>query len=50
MHSGKSYKLFEFLIWTRHNLIRLIILGVAATVLYQVFGFKWLAIPWTVVR
>jgi putative membrane protein len=49
MHSGKSYKLSEFLVWTRRNIFWLLILGVVPTVLYQVFDAKWLAIPWTVV-
>lgn len=49
MHSGKSYKLSEFLIWTKRNIYWTLILSIIPTVLYQVFGFKWLAIPWTVV-
>jgi ion channel-forming bestrophin family protein len=49
MHTGKSYKLFEFLFWTRRNLFWLFLLGTIPTVLYQVFDCKWLAIPWTVV-
>lgn len=49
MHVGKSYKLFEFLIWTRRNIFSLFLLGAIPTVLYQVFGFKWLFIPWQVV-
>jgi putative membrane protein len=49
MHTGKSYKLPEFLIWTRRNIYWLLVLGVIPTLLYQVFELKWLAIPWTVV-
>ncbi|MFT3681846.1 MAG: bestrophin family ion channel [Ferruginibacter sp.] len=49
MHSGKSYKLSEFLVWTRRNIYWLLILGVLPTILYQLLGFEWLAIPWTVV-
>jgi ion channel-forming bestrophin family protein len=49
MHAGKSYKLSEFLLWTRRNIYRLLIIGIAPVVLYQVAGLKWLAIPWTVV-
>lgn len=49
MHLGKSYKLLEFLIWTRRNIYWTLLLAIAPTILYQAFGFKWLAIPWTVV-
>lgn len=49
MHSGKSYKLSEFLLWTRRNIYWLLIIGIAPVVLYEVAGFTWLAIPWTVV-
>jgi putative membrane protein len=49
MHAGKSYKLSEFLLWTRRNIYWLLIIGTIPTVLYQVFDIKWLAIPWTVV-
>ena len=49
MHSGKSYKLSEFLVWTKRTILWLLILGIVPTILYQVIGLKWLAIPWTVV-
>ena len=49
MHSGKSYKLPEFLRWTRHNIVWPLIIGVVSTALYVLLDFKWLAIPWTVV-
>lgn len=49
MHSGKSYKLLEFLIWTRRNIYKTLIIGIIPVILYQVVGIKWLAIPWTVV-
>ena len=49
MHSGKSYKLSEFLVWTRRNIYWLLILGILPTIFYQLLGLKWLAIPWTVV-
>jgi len=49
MHIGKSYKLFEFLVWTRRDIYRLVAIGIGAVVLYQVVGLTWLAIPWTVV-
>jgi len=49
MHIGKSYKLFEFLVWTRRDIYRLVVLGIGAVVVYQVIGLTWVAIPWTVV-
>lgn len=49
MHTGKSYKLPEFLLWTRRSIYVLAVLSVVPVVLYQVLGWKWLAIPWGVV-
>ncbi len=43
MHSGKSYKLSEFLLWTRRNIYITLIMGIIPVVLYQVAGLKWLA-------
>src|SRR5262245_5027701 len=49
MHTGKSYKLSEFLIWTRRDIYVLILLGVVPVVAYQIGNIKWLGIPWPVV-
>jgi len=49
MHTGKSYRLIEFLLWTRRNIFWLLLLGAVPTVLYQVFELKWLSVPWPVV-
>ena len=49
MHSGKAYKFSEFLIWTRRNIYKTLIISIFPVVLYQIIGLKWLAIPWTVV-
>jgi putative membrane protein len=49
MHTGKSYKLFEFLDWTRRDIYVLIALGVVPAIAYQIGNMKWLGIPWTVV-
>ena len=49
MHVGKSYRLSEFLIWTRHKAPILFILGFLPVFLYEVFGLKWLTVPWPVV-
>src|SRR4030095_11488705 len=49
MHTGKSYKLSQFLNWTRRDIYVLIVLGVVPVVAYQIGNIKWLGIPWTVV-
>lgn len=49
MHVGKSYRLKEFLVWTRRNTYSLFILGLIPVVLHEVCGLKWLTIPWPVV-
>ncbi len=49
MHTGKSYKLSEFILWTRRNIYWLIIVGTVPVVLYEVFHLTWISIPWTVV-
>ncbi|MBV4355858.1 bestrophin family protein [Pinibacter aurantiacus] len=49
MYIGKSYKLSEFLLWTRKSILWLLIAGIVPTVLYEVFDIKWISIPWAVV-
>src|ERR1043165_5638020 len=49
MHTGKSYKLSEFLHWTRRGILWLIVVGAIPVLLYQVLGLKWISIPWPVV-
>ncbi|MCY0968055.1 bestrophin family protein [Chryseobacterium wangxinyae] len=49
MHSGKSYKISEFLLWTRRNIYITLIISIVPVLLYQLAGFTWIAIPWTVV-
>lgn len=46
MHIGKSYKLLEFLFWTRRKIYVLAVLNVVPVALYELAGLKWLAIPW----
>src|SRR6185295_11242785 len=48
MHTGRSYKLFEFIDWTRRDIYVLIVLGVIPAIAYQTGDMKWLGIPWTV--
>ena len=49
MHIGRSYNFFEFLFWTRRNIFWLFVLGIVSTALYQLYDFKWMAVPFTVV-
>jgi ion channel-forming bestrophin family protein len=49
MHAGKSYKLGEFLVWTKRNILFLLIIGIIPPVLYELFDFKWLAFPFTII-
>ena len=49
MNVGKSYRLIEFLSWTRRRIYLLVLLAPLPIVLYQVFGLKWIAVPWPVV-
>ncbi|NJO92537.1 MAG: hypothetical protein HC831_28900 [Chloroflexia bacterium] len=49
MHTGKSYKFSEFVLWIRRNIYWLLVIGIIPVVIYQVFNLKWVAIPWTVV-
>lgn len=46
MHAGSHYKIGRFLLWTRRNIIKLLILATIPTVLYEIFDLDWLAIPW----
>ncbi|RZJ68316.1 MAG: multidrug transporter [Flavobacterium sp.] len=46
MHTGKRYKLKEFLIWTRRDIYWLFVLAVIPTVLYKIFNIHWVALPW----
>jgi putative membrane protein len=49
MHSGKSYTIKEFLVWTRRAIYKTLIISIVPVVLYQVLDLKFIAIPWTVV-
>jgi putative membrane protein len=49
MHAGSQYSFKEFIFWTRRNIYKALLIGIIPTLLYQVAGLKWLALPWTVV-
>lgn len=48
MKISKSYKLSEFLDWTRRKLYVVLALAIIPVVLYQLLGQKWVALPWSV--
>jgi putative membrane protein len=47
MKISKSYRLSEFLDWTRRKLYIVLALAIVPVVLYQHFGQKWVALPWS---
>ena len=48
MKIGKSYRLSEFLHWTRRKLYLVLALAIIPVVVYQLLGQKWIALPWSV--
>jgi ion channel-forming bestrophin family protein len=48
MHTGKLYKLSDFIFWTRRHLLILLAWSTIVTVLYEVAGLRSLSIPWSV--
>jgi putative membrane protein len=49
MHVGKSYRVSEFLVWTRRKIYIVCLLGLVPVIIYQVLGIKWLDIPWPII-
>ncbi len=47
MKISKSYKVSEFLDWTRRKLYIVLALAIIPVVLYKFFGQKWVALPWS---
>jgi putative membrane protein len=48
MHIGKSYKLFEFIAWTRRRAYVLVLLSFLPVVAFELLGQHWIAMPWPV--
>lgn len=46
MNISSHYKLQHFIPWTRHSIIKMIILSLVPTLLFYYLGWHWLAIPW----
>lgn len=49
MHIGHSYRLGEYLAWTRRRLGVLALLSIVPVALYELAGWHWLALPWVLV-
>src|SRR5262245_55103622 len=48
MHIGKSYKLTEFLVWTRRRAYVLLLLAFSSVAAYELLDLRWLAMPWPI--
>lgn len=46
MHIGKKYTFKEVILWTRRDIFLLLFLATVPTILYQLFHWKWLTLPW----
>jgi putative membrane protein len=46
MHAGKQFSFIEVAVWTRFDLLFLLIISAIPTTLYALLGWKFLAIPW----
>ncbi len=46
MIASKKFGLKEVLKWTKVEIIIFIFIAAIPTILYDVLGYKWLAIPW----
>lgn len=49
MHLGKSYRLCEFVVWSRRSIYALLGLGLVPVLLHQVAGVRWFTLPLSVV-
>ena len=47
MKISRSYRLPEFLDWTRRRLYFVLALAIVPVALYQLLGQKWIALPWS---
>lgn len=46
MHIGKNYTFKEVILWTRRDIFTLLAISSVPTVLYQIFHWEWLILPW----
>lgn len=46
MHVGKGYSFKEVILWTRRDILALILIAAVPTALYHFFAWEWLLLPW----
>lgn len=46
MHSGNHYSFKEVVLWTRRDIYLHLVIALIPTVLYVLFDWKWLSLPW----
>lgn len=46
MNISSHYKLQHFIPWTKHNIVKMLVLSIVPTLLFLYLGWHWLAIPW----
>lgn len=49
MHLGRSYRLTEFIVWTRRQIYALLLCGSVPVILYKYASMRWLSVPLTIV-
>ena len=49
MYIGRTYRITEFLFWTRRNLFLLLLISIVPVLLYELLGLQWLVVPWPIV-
>lgn len=46
MHVGRGYSFREVINWTRRDIVQLLLLATIPVILYMLFHWKWLLLPW----
>lgn len=46
MYAAKSYRIVDFIVWTRRPLYAVLLLNTVLVVLYHVLEMKWILVPW----
>ncbi len=46
MQTKRNYTFKEVIMWTRRDILQLLIIATIPTVLYQFFKWKWMELPW----
>ena len=49
MHVGRSYRLIDFVLWSRRSVIYMIVVSLLAIGAYHIPGIAGFAIPWQVI-